>query len=277
MAVSNVVQLPALGNPSIDQMNTAQDHIYGWATPGATVKVHVHGVFIRDIGTDASGRWWTHLGFERGNAIVEAQQIVRGRPWSGWSRMVVQQLPQIILILHMNGYLGRGEPGATVKVHVHGVVIRDVGVDGAGNWATHIGRQPGGRRIEAQQYRVGRPWSGWVGLNVINKELGVPTITQVSASHRTTGRDNDKDVFEISYVAGRGEPGGRVCLNLPSYSHYWINVDGAGNWSIRLNHSRRSTFANLEVYQAKDGYPNNSRTALYHINIVGQIIFTGLR
>jgi len=54
MAVSNVVQLPALGNPSIDQMNTAQDHIYGWATPGATVKVHVHGVFIRDIGTDPS-------------------------------------------------------------------------------------------------------------------------------------------------------------------------------------------------------------------------------
>ena len=30
----------------------------------------------------------------------------------------------------MNGYHGRGEPGATVKVHVHGVVIRDVGVDG---------------------------------------------------------------------------------------------------------------------------------------------------
>ena len=29
----------------------------------------------------------------------------------------------------MTGYLGRGEPGATVKVHVHGVVIRDVGVD----------------------------------------------------------------------------------------------------------------------------------------------------
>ena len=23
-------------------MNTAQDHIYGWATPGATVKVHAH-------------------------------------------------------------------------------------------------------------------------------------------------------------------------------------------------------------------------------------------
>ncbi len=42
MAVSNVVQLPPLGNPSIDQMNTAQDHIYGWATPGATVKVHAH-------------------------------------------------------------------------------------------------------------------------------------------------------------------------------------------------------------------------------------------
>ena len=54
----------------------------------------------------------------------------------------------------MNGYHGRGDPGATVKLHVHGVVIRDIGVDGAGNWATHIGRQPGGRRIEAQQYRL---------------------------------------------------------------------------------------------------------------------------
>ena len=39
-----------------------------------------------------AGRWVTHLGFERGNAIVEAQQKVVGRPWSGWSRMVVQQL-----------------------------------------------------------------------------------------------------------------------------------------------------------------------------------------
>ena len=35
-----------------------------------------------------------------------------------------------------------------------GVVIRDVGVDGAGNWATHIGRQDPNRRIEAQQYRL---------------------------------------------------------------------------------------------------------------------------
>ena len=76
-------------------MNSAQDHIYGWATPGALVKVHVHGIFIRDVGTDASGRWVTHLGFDRGNAIVEAQQRGVGRPWSGWSRMVVQQLPQM--------------------------------------------------------------------------------------------------------------------------------------------------------------------------------------
>ena len=35
-------------------MNTAQDVIYGWATPGATVKVHAHGVFVREIGTDPS-------------------------------------------------------------------------------------------------------------------------------------------------------------------------------------------------------------------------------
>lgn len=42
-----------------------------------------------------NGRWVTHLGFERGNAIVEAQQRYVGRPWSGWSRMVVYQLPQM--------------------------------------------------------------------------------------------------------------------------------------------------------------------------------------
>ena len=34
----------------------------------------------------------------------------------------------------MNGYHGRGDPGATVKLHVHGVVIRDIVVDGAGQW-----------------------------------------------------------------------------------------------------------------------------------------------
>ena len=31
----------------------------------------------------------------------------------------------------MSGYLVEGNLGATVKVHVHGIVIRDVGVDGA--------------------------------------------------------------------------------------------------------------------------------------------------
>ena len=60
----------------------------------------------------------------------------------------------------MSGYHGRGEPGATVKVHVHGVVIRDVGVDGAGNWA----RQSGGRRIEVQQYKLRKTLVrlGWI-------------------------------------------------------------------------------------------------------------------
>ena len=122
MAVSNVVQLPPLGNPSIDQMNTAQDHIYGWATPGATVKVHAHrSVYKRDRNRPEVGRWWTHLGFERGNTIVEAQQRVRGRDWSGWSRMVVQQLPQMpppsinqITTSH-EWVSGRGEPRSNSK------------------------------------------------------------------------------------------------------------------------------------------------------------------
>ena len=89
-----------------------------------------------------AGRWVTHLGFERGNAIVEAQQRYVGRPWSGWSRMVVQQLPQmpppsINYIDSSHEWVsGRGEPGATVKLHVHipGVIAQWVQVDGTGQW-----------------------------------------------------------------------------------------------------------------------------------------------
>ena len=49
--------------------------------------------------------------------------------------MIVQQLPQMsqptinFIATPHEWVSGRGEPGATVKVHVHGVVIRDVGVD----------------------------------------------------------------------------------------------------------------------------------------------------
>ena len=53
------------------------------------------------------------------------------------------------------------------------MVIRDVGVDGAGNWSSYIGRQDPNRRIEAQQYRVGRPWSGWTGTNVVERFVGL--------------------------------------------------------------------------------------------------------
>jgi hypothetical protein len=41
-------------------------------------------------------------------------------------------------------------------------VIRDVAVDGAGNWSTHIGRQDPNRRIEAQQYKL-RKAMVWLG------------------------------------------------------------------------------------------------------------------
>lgn len=74
--------------------------------------------------------------------------------------MVVQQLPQMpqptINFIDSSHYWvsRKREPGATVKVHVHGVVVRDVPVDGAGNWSTHIGRQDPNRRIEAQQYKL---------------------------------------------------------------------------------------------------------------------------
>ena len=55
-------------------MNSAQDHIYGWASAWATVKVHVHGVVIRDVGVDGAGNWSTHIGRQSPNRRIEAQQ-----------------------------------------------------------------------------------------------------------------------------------------------------------------------------------------------------------
>ena len=66
--------------------------MWGWADPGATVDVHVHGVKHENVIADGSGRWNLHIGQERGNARIEVRQMKTGRPWSGWSRMVVQQL-----------------------------------------------------------------------------------------------------------------------------------------------------------------------------------------
>ena len=60
----------------------------------------------------------------------------------------------------MSGYLVEENLGATVKVHVHGIVIRDVGVDGAGNWSIHIGREFPRRtvpNIEIYQVKSGYP------------------------------------------------------------------------------------------------------------------------
>ena len=50
----NVKQLPALGVPRIDYVDSSHDRVWGWADPGATVKVHVHGVVIRDVGVDGA-------------------------------------------------------------------------------------------------------------------------------------------------------------------------------------------------------------------------------
>ena len=107
------------------------------------------------------GRWVTHLGFERGNAIVEAQQRGVGRPWSGWSRMVVQQLPQMppptinyIDTSHEWVSRKRRTRSNSKSTRTWCSNKRCRSRPEHGNWATHIGRQSGGRRIEAQQYRL---------------------------------------------------------------------------------------------------------------------------
>ena len=115
-----------------------------------------------------------------------------------------------------------------MKVHVHGVVIRDVGVDGAGNWATHIGRQSGGRRIEAQQYKVGRPWSGWVGTNVVREDGLILSYT---------GNRGDRiSLYQIEPGMGSWRShGGYYEVAWPNQGYQGYNQQGAATWVLPDN------------------------------------------
>jgi hypothetical protein len=71
------------------------------------------------------GRWNLYIGQERGNCRIEVRQMKTGRPWSGMAVSNVVQLPQMpppsinYITTSHDWVSGRGEPGATVKVHVH--------------------------------------------------------------------------------------------------------------------------------------------------------------
>ena len=59
----NVKQLPALGIPRIDYVDSSHDRVWGWADPGATVDVHVHGIVRQNVIADGSRKmefiYWT--------------------------------------------------------------------------------------------------------------------------------------------------------------------------------------------------------------------------
>ena len=56
-----VQQLPQMPPPSINYITTSHDWVSGRGEPGATVKVHVHGVVIRDVGVDRSTETGLHI------------------------------------------------------------------------------------------------------------------------------------------------------------------------------------------------------------------------
>jgi len=164
----------------------------------------------------------------------------------------------------MSGYLVEENLGATVKVHVHGVVIRDVGVDRGTEIGQHIleGKILTGE-LKHNNIDFGRPWSGWVGLNVIAERLSGPYISYTN-SQLTGGGRNWR--HRINFVSGRGEPGASVHVHMPGVLAQWVGVDGAGNWSIQIGREfPRGQVPNIEVFQAKGGYPN-SVTVIFDYN-----------
>ena len=132
----------------------------------------------------------------------------------------------------MNGYHGRGEPGATVKVHVHGVVIRDVGVDRSTETGQHILED---NQVEEEQkhnnIRFGRPWSGWVGTNVVDNQRN--SEIEYIIVYFTTGQwfsGETGKTYHI-YFKGKGEPGASIEVVFDSVV-LRTTIDGTGNWEV---------------------------------------------
>lgn len=79
--------------------------------------------------------------------------------------MYREQVEEEIGMIELSQYFGRGEPGASVHVHMPGILAQWVGVDGAGNWSIHIGREFPRRtvpNIEIYQVKSGYPNSATV-------------------------------------------------------------------------------------------------------------------
>ena len=80
--------------------------------------------------------------------------------------------------------------------------------------------------------------------------------------HRVQVEEETGEIELILYH-GIGEPGASVYVHMPGILAQWVGVDGAGNWSIQIGREfPRDQVPNIEVFQAKGGYPN-SATAIF--------------
>ena len=91
-----------------------------------------------------------------------------------------QQEVEEIGIVGLIIYHGRGEPGASVLVHMPGILMQWVGVDGAGNWSINIGREFPRRQvpnIEVYQVKPGYPNSATAVFDY--NRAGTYTLLQI--------------------------------------------------------------------------------------------------
>ena len=140
----DVVRAIPAPNPTINEMDTDDTKVTGKGVPNSNVFVKIPGKMERFVTVNGNGDWELDTGLLDGGQEIIAHQELPDRPNSEEVKRNVVQLPALAVprIDYVDSshdrVWGRGEPGATVKVHVHGVVIRDVGVDRSTETGQHI-------------------------------------------------------------------------------------------------------------------------------------------
>ena len=135
--------------------------------------------------------------------------------------------------------------------------------------------QEDNQAVEEQKHsntRFGRPWSGWVGLNVVDNQRDI-NLTRVEHGYWLWVRTDGHLKFD-----GTGEPGAHIQVIFGPYN-FQTNVDGAGNWSawqVDIHNKALDYVEKLldgvKIVQTKNGQTKERYFDFNYISTIMQVI-----